>query len=99
MRAVGVIFVHFDLAFGQILVKLYLKKALKFIYIAFWLGDCALADVFNLLNSSTSLGVSPRLVASLLNALFCIKIPLFKIARILADFKFCVKFRNFCCNS
>ena len=30
MRAVGVIFVHFDLAFGQILVKLYHKKALKF---------------------------------------------------------------------
>ncbi|EEV17310.1 hypothetical protein CAMGR0001_1606 [Campylobacter gracilis RM3268] len=34
MRAVGVIFVHFDLAFGQILVKLYPKKRLNFIYFA-----------------------------------------------------------------
>lgn len=73
MRAVGVIFMHFDLAFGQILVKLYLKKRLNFIYIAFRLGACALADVFTCLNSSISLGASSRLIANALNTLFCIK--------------------------
>lgn len=51
----GVIFVHFDLVFRQILGTLYSKKRLNFIHIAFWLGACALADVFCLLNSSTSL--------------------------------------------
>ncbi|EKU10397.1 hypothetical protein CSUNSWCD_925 [Campylobacter showae CSUNSWCD] len=35
MCAVGVIFVHFDLVFWQILVRLYPKKRLNFIYIAF----------------------------------------------------------------
>ena len=46
MRAMGVIFVHFDLVFGQILVKLYHKKALKFYLYRLLVGIYALADVF-----------------------------------------------------
>ena len=87
MHTVGVIFVHFDLAFGQILVKLYLKKVLKFYLYRLLVRRLCAFDIFSLLNPSISLSTLLEPIAKVLKCAILHKIPLFKITRILDDFK------------
>ena len=74
MRAMGVIFVHFDLVFRKILDTLYHKKAIKFYLYRLLARRLCAFDIFSLLNPSISLGTLLEPIANVLNALFCIKI-------------------------